>query len=161
MKRRFTDTGKWNQAWFRGLEPEAKLVFLYLLDNCDDAGFWEYDLELAVFHIGLKPLGKFSNHMQTLVDTKRVDWFDEETIWIPKFVPYQFPNGLKDNYNPHKPVLKRLKKYNIEPLSLYPKQGLGKAWASLIDKDKDKDKAKDKEMDLDRGVLRGVKNVRN
>jgi hypothetical protein len=41
MTRRFTETDKWQDEWFLSLPFEAKLLFLYLCDNCDCAGFWE------------------------------------------------------------------------------------------------------------------------
>lgn len=42
MAYRYTDTEKWKDAWFCGLKPMEKLLFDYLCDNCDIAGFIEY-----------------------------------------------------------------------------------------------------------------------
>lgn len=41
MAYRFTDTNKWHDSWFVGLTPDAKLLFNFLCDNCDIAGFIE------------------------------------------------------------------------------------------------------------------------
>ena len=38
---RFTAPEKWNDEWFSNLKPMEKLVFLYLVDRCDNAGFFE------------------------------------------------------------------------------------------------------------------------
>ncbi len=53
MGKRFTDTTKWTDKWFRKLSVCEKLMFLWLVDNCDNAGFWEVDLELAAMQIGI------------------------------------------------------------------------------------------------------------
>jgi len=57
--KRFTETEKWRDPWFRKLSAGAKLAFLYIIDNCDNAGVWTADKELADFSIGMEiPLGE-------------------------------------------------------------------------------------------------------
>ena len=41
MSYRFTNTDKWNDSWFCELTQIQKLLFIYLCDNCDIAGFIE------------------------------------------------------------------------------------------------------------------------
>jgi hypothetical protein len=41
MAYRYTNTDKWSDAWFSELRPIEKLLFNYLCDNCDIAGFIE------------------------------------------------------------------------------------------------------------------------
>jgi hypothetical protein len=53
MTRRFTETDKWQDDWFLELPFEAKLLFLYLCDACDCAGFWEVNYEHASRKTGL------------------------------------------------------------------------------------------------------------
>ena len=52
MAYRFTDTNKWNDAWFLELKPSGKLLFNYLCDNCDVAGFIELNPRKWAFDIG-------------------------------------------------------------------------------------------------------------
>jgi hypothetical protein len=52
--KRFTETIKWVDPWFRELSPIQKCVFLYCCDNCDNAGFIEVDFSGWAFHIGCK-----------------------------------------------------------------------------------------------------------
>jgi len=54
---RFTETKKWADPWFRGLAPDCKLAFLYIIDNCDNAGFWEIDLGMMAFQTGVDERG--------------------------------------------------------------------------------------------------------
>jgi len=54
MAKRFTENGKWEDTWFRNLPPVSKLFWLFVVDKCDIAGFWEIDWDLASFFIGSK-----------------------------------------------------------------------------------------------------------
>ena len=52
MAKRFTDTEKWKKPFIRGLEGAYKLLWLYICDDCDHAGIWQVDLEVASIRIG-------------------------------------------------------------------------------------------------------------
>lgn len=54
MSKRFTDTEKWNDPWFRNMSNEHKLLWYYLCDNCDNAGIWKVDFGMAEFKIRCK-----------------------------------------------------------------------------------------------------------
>jgi len=54
MVKRFTETTKWLDPWFRKLPAKVKIFWMYLIDSCDNAGFWIVDFELASFLIGEK-----------------------------------------------------------------------------------------------------------
>lgn len=55
MAYRFTNTDKWNDSWFSELDQLEKLLFLYLADNCDIAGFIEINLKRWAFELGSNP----------------------------------------------------------------------------------------------------------
>ena len=40
-----TDEKKWSDKWFRSLAPCHKIVWIYICDSCDIAGFYEVDIE--------------------------------------------------------------------------------------------------------------------
>lgn len=52
MAKRFTETDKWRDPWFRALKPLQKCLFLYTCDNCNQAGFIEIDMEAWAWNIG-------------------------------------------------------------------------------------------------------------
>lgn len=52
MAKRYTDSDKWKKSWFRRLTPLEKCFWSYVLDNCNHAGIWEVDFELASYCIG-------------------------------------------------------------------------------------------------------------
>jgi hypothetical protein len=126
--KRFTETNKWGDLWYRKLEPAQKLLWQWLLDNCDHAGVVEPDLELASFQIGIP---YHADAMEKLGD--RVKKISPSKWLIPKFIDFQYGH-LSEDCKAHGPVFASLKKHQIE--------GYTKAMDSLKDKDKEKDKDK-------------------
>ena len=45
MVKRFTDTEKFKDRWYRNLTPKQKCIWEYMLSACDIAGFFEIDYE--------------------------------------------------------------------------------------------------------------------
>jgi len=113
MKMRFTDIHKWNKRWFRDLTPEAKLLLLYLYDSCGDAGIIEIDPRKYAFDTGLDLL-KENNPLEELLATDKLQYHDSRYFILPKFIRFQYPKGLKQNYNPHMGVWKEIEKHNID-----------------------------------------------
>lgn len=106
--KRFTETAKWEDPWYRRLAPELKLLWQWLLDSCDHAGVIEVDLELASFQIGIQypldTLSKFGERVQKLDCGKH---------FIPKFIPFQYGEISKD-CRAHRPVFQSLEKHEVK-----------------------------------------------
>lgn len=83
--KRFTDTEKWNDQWFRKLEPRLKCLWNYCCDTCDASGVFEVDWELASFRIGVEvkasDLTAFGDRIETLPKGKYL---------LTKFIPFQY-----------------------------------------------------------------------
>ena len=130
-----TDTDKWKKRFLKDLNYANKLLWLYMLDDCNHAGIWDIDLEVASIRIGLDvdidDLKKFQD--------KIVIFDNNEKVFIPDFIDFQY-GELNPNSNVHKSVIALLDKYNLEG---YVKGSQG-VQSTLIDKDKDKDIVKDK-----------------
>ena len=133
MSRRFTDDQKWIKKWIRRLTPELKLAFVYILDVCDRAGYWEIDLEAMEFDLGVKV---------TEEDLKKIKDFKIKDGWlfVTDFISFQYPKGLKENNNAHIGVITQRKKMRAKLGPMVDPQ----------DKDKDKDKEKDTEKDKEK-----------
>jgi hypothetical protein len=105
MSKRFTDSEKFRDVWYRKLSPTHKCFWEYLLSECDSAGIIEIDFESASFHIGAevteKDLDIFSGRVIKLNDGK---------YFIPKFIEFQ-QGELNPQNNAHKPIIERLKGY--------------------------------------------------
>jgi len=128
MAKRFTDTNKWRKGFVRGLQGAYKLLWLYIIDECDHAGIWHVEIDVAELRIGMKistedAIKEFDNHIVI---------FDEGNKWfIPDFIDFQY-GTLNPENRAHKSVLNLLEKYKIKG-HLRPLQG-------CKDMDKEKDK---------------------
>ena len=143
MSKRFTDTDKWRDQWFRKLSAGAKLAFFYILDNCDCAGVWNIDTELADFTIGMtipwdKVKTAFGDRVKVLPNGR---W------WIARFIEFQY-GSLSMDCKPHVPIYATLRKHGIDlkDVSQISKDTLSKGYPkgihTLLDKDKEKEKDK-------------------
>ena len=144
MKMRFTDVDKWRKRWFRGTSPEAKLLLLYLYDNCGDAGVIEDDTFRFAFDIGLEN-DAIDRAMTELIGLEKLKHLDDRYLFLPSFIRFQYPKGLKENYNPHKGVWREIKKHNIQLSDCSLDQGLtnpSKDRNKLRIRIKDKDRVK-------------------
>jgi len=126
--KRFTETEKWRDPWFRKLSAGAKLAFLYIIDNCDNAGVWTADKELADFSIGMeipwvKVLEAFGERVSVLPSG---DWL------IVRFVEFQFGKLSKD-CKPHLQVMRLIEKHRVS-------KGYPKGFRTLEEKEEDKEK---------------------
>ena len=109
MAKRFTDTDKWKKGWFKQLNSKQRLFWLYILDDCNAAGIWDVDLEVASIRIG----DRMGMDEAVEVLGEDVIWFDNnEKIFIPKFIDFQY-GVLNENSRPHASVIKILEKYKL------------------------------------------------
>jgi hypothetical protein len=107
MAKRLTDTDKWKDDWYISLTNDYKIVWQWLLDNCNHAGILKpsFSIMNMFCHVKLdekKLLEIFENRV-----------FKHENIYfIPKFIKFQY-----GNLNSRKPVIlsviKTLKEYNL------------------------------------------------
>lgn len=107
--KRFTETGKWRDPWFTGLGFEAKLVFFYVVDNCDAAGVWEPDYRLANFLLGRDVewevvIGEFGDRVKVIKGGK---W------WLTRFVGFQQKGKLNKANPAHRNVIKLMEYHGI------------------------------------------------
>lgn len=132
MAKRFTDTEKWNDPWYRKLPVIYKKFFDYLCDRCDNAGMWKVDMELAEFHLGTQ----LNKDEAVVLFDGRIRPMDEKYWYIPGFVSFQF-GELSEDSRPHKSIIELIKKYRVS-------KGYKLRVQDTL-KDKDKDSGKDKD----------------
>ena len=132
MAKRFTDSTKWSKPFIRSMKAPYKLLWLYILDECDHAGIWQVDFEVAQVKIGERL------NLETALEQlkgKIYPFADGEKWFIPDFIDFQY-GVLNPENRAHNSVIQLLNKYNLslenKPLTS-PLQG-----AMDIDKDKDK-----------------------
>jgi len=150
MAKRFTDTNKYKKPFVRGLQGAYKLLWDYLYHECDHAGVWIVDFEIAQMYIGAdmkiskeKALSFFNP------DEVRVVEIDNGKQWfLPGFIEFQY-GKLNPKNRVHESVISILHKHNLieEDFSLKQFKPLTSPLQGVKDKEKDKDKSKDEEKD--------------
>lgn len=148
MSKRFTITEKWEDSWFWQLNPQEKLLFNYLCDKCDLAGFWEVNLDLASFQTKI-PKKAILGAVQGL---KRGYLTNGKYLWLRTFIRHQGNFPLNPENNAHKHIIGILERHNdfginfieelnkIETPLLGAKEGLKEGLLSPPSKGKGKGK---------------------
>lgn len=109
---RFTDPDKWKDSWFRKLNPPEKLLFLYIIDVCDNAGFFEFDAELAAFTTKMKEehvTGAIKGLKRGLVAADK----REELFYVKNFLRHQRNLPLNPENNAHKQIIRLIEEKKI------------------------------------------------
>lgn len=110
MAKRFTDNEKWKKRFFRDLPMEYKLLWIYILDDCNHAGIWDVDLEVAGIRIGYK---HFDLESVAATFYEQIVVFKDGDKWfIPDFICFQY-GVLNPNSRVHQSVIQLLERYDL------------------------------------------------
>ena len=99
--KRFTDTCKWDDPWFRALTGIQKLIFLYVIDRCNNAGFWEKDDDSLAFHAKLtaEQIEEAWHGLNRGLITAG-GW-----VWVRRFLRHQKNENLSSENPAHKQII--------------------------------------------------------
>ncbi len=111
MAYRFSDSGKWSDEWFIDLTPYEKLLFMYLCDNCDIAGFYELSLRKLVFDTGLT--GDEIKGALKGLERGYILSEDKKVIFIKNFVKHQKNLPLNPDNKAHRGIIGRFDNYSM------------------------------------------------
>jgi hypothetical protein len=145
--KRFTDTLKWQDPWFRRLSMQSKLLWFYLVDHCDNIGLVDLDLNLVSSDCGTKITDA---HISELSD--RVQVLDDGKVFITKFIPFQY-GTLSEACIPHRKVIQAVKHHSLTQTFngfLYPTHRVVHTLPCRVSdsaKDKDKEEEENKEAE--------------
>ena len=143
MAKRFTDTEKWKDDWYLSINNDTRIVYQWLIDNCDIAGMIRKEFTML----------NYCCHAQ-LDEHKLLAMFKDKVFecggffFIPTFVKHQYPRGLNSNKPAVVAARLLLEKHSEIPII---RESLGNHYKMIKDKDKDKDK--------DKEVVKAVKAV--
>jgi hypothetical protein len=108
---------------------------MFLCDNCDMAGVWKVDLQLAGYYLGVQldeaeVIKAFDGRIQPL---------DGHKWYLCKFIRFQYPHGLTETNGCHRGVIRLLKENNLDYQSLLvaPAKGLGRGYVAPQDTEQD------------------------
>ena len=135
MAKRFIDTDLFRKPFMKGLEAPYKALWIYLLCECDHAGIWIVELDVAELRMGMpidqeKVIEKMGGAVVPIDGGRR--WF------LPEFIAFQY-GTLNPANRVHESVLTQLSKYGID----LEKKGLPSPLQGAKDKVKDKEKVKE------------------
>lgn len=109
MARRNLDSEFFKKPFIRSLSPDHKLFYLYVICDCNHAGIWIPDFEVASLYLGkkidpVKTAEAFRDHM-IIIDNGR--WF------FPDIIKKQYPNGFSSQNNAVQSARKILSNYGL------------------------------------------------
>jgi uncharacterized phage protein (TIGR02220 family) len=110
--KRFTDTDKFRDPWYRRLSSPAKQLWDYLCLQCDKIGLVEVDFTLISQDCGQKITPA---NMAELGD--RVEDCGNGKFFIPKFIHFQY-GELTDKCPPHRSILQLIAIHNLSRVGL-------------------------------------------
>jgi len=147
MAKRFTSTDKWKDPWFRKLSDKHKLFWQYILDNCNSAGIWNIDFELAGMMIG----HEMGMDELKLIFEKRIEFLSGEYCFVRGFPEFQY-GRLTPDCKPHRPVIAVLQKFGLW-------ERVSKGYQVALEGHKDKEKEQEQEKDSleEKGVEKETK----
>lgn len=116
MAYRFTETEKWKDSWFLDLSANAKLLFYFLCDNCDGAGFYERHDKTTVSKTGLseESLDALYQEINKSIVIK------EGVVWLLNYIRHQKNLPLNADNNAHKPIILKLYDMRLSFGEFYP-----------------------------------------
>ena len=110
MAKRFIDTELFKKPLIKGLQRPYKLLWLYLICECDHSGIWDVELDVVGLRLGedytaTDALDAFGSEVEVI--DGGLKWF------IPGFISFQY-GELKQCNRVHVSVLRSLRKYAID-----------------------------------------------
>jgi hypothetical protein len=156
MAQRFTDSNKWLDNWFSNLPNDYKIVWLYLLDTCDNAGIFQINMRLLNFNCSTN----ITEHDLLKTFIGRITKFDTDKCIINKFCIFQYGTDFLTSKN--KAVLSAIKKLVIARLVdvdatgiITPKIVFDNSNDTLsIPYQKSNDTPKDKDKDIKKDIVK-------
>ena len=145
-----TETEKWKDPWFSNLTNDERIAWLYLLDDCDNAGVWQFNIRALNFNCNTN----FTEEELLSIFSERFVKISSDRFLIPKFLYHQYGVNFLDNKK-SRPILsaiEKLKKYNLVEENDNGKLTLTIPLTNpyLTTKDQEQDKAKDQEKAKDK-----------
>jgi hypothetical protein len=157
MAKRFTETEKWKDPWFFELPNDARIVWLYLLDECDNAGIWQCSIKRLNFNCNTN----FTEDDLLKYFSERLVKISSDRFLIKKFCEYQYGfNFMKSKNKAVVSAIDKLKNYNLIIEDSNGNYTLSIPYLYPMDTPKDKDKEKDIDKVQDKNqVKEQVKNI--
>lgn len=117
MAKRFIDTNFYKHPFVKGLKGALKGLYGYIICDCDGAGIWVKDLQIASIYVGFEISEKDFNvflEKEKAIDLKNGKYF------FPDFLQHQYPKGLSIHNPAQKNFIIELQKNSLIDSDLKP-----------------------------------------
>jgi hypothetical protein len=153
MAKRFTDTNKYKKPFIRSLPAAYKLMWDFLYHDCDHAGIWIVDFEIAQAYIGKDAVVSKETSLKMFNEGEiRIVELDGGKKWfIPSFIEFQYGH-LSEKNRAHLSVISILQKFDLLNTDFTLKTKI-KPLTSPLQGAKDKDKDKEQDMDMEQATI--------
>lgn len=137
-KIRLVDTGKWSDGWYGKLHSDCKHAWDYINDNCDNAGVWDPNFQIADLQIGGgDPAFKVDWDKFRALAGNRIEVLPNGKWWSTRHIAFQCRGALsffgkKGPNRPHLAILGLLRKHElIEKYSRIEMRLFGRTFLTL------------------------------
>lgn len=103
---RLVYTARWSDKWYLSISNNAKLLFDYICDNCNNAGVYEWNAPLIMF--SLRVSNDELDELLKEIDKKVIISSDKEFIFIKNFLKHQNKLPLRKHVAPHREIVQLL-----------------------------------------------------
>lgn len=117
MAKRFIDTSYYKSPFVRGLKGSLKSLYTFIICDCNGAGIWVKDLQIASTYIGFDISEKDFNVF--LEKGKAID-LKNGRYFFPDFLEHQYPKGLSIHNPSQKNFITELQKNLLIDSNLMP-----------------------------------------
>jgi hypothetical protein len=108
MAKRFIDTEIFQDEWFSDLSKDAKLLWIYIITNCDHAGILKLNYKLIKFQTGIQDIDKSLEEL-----SKSYLRVSKEYLFCFKFIKFQYPNFPQSTVKQQEGAINILKKFGL------------------------------------------------
>jgi hypothetical protein len=126
MPYRYTNTDKWSDSWFNKLNQSEKLLFLYLCDNCNYAGFIDVILNKWAFDTGID----LKKIVTVLAGIEKAVLYsnDKSVLYLRTFLKHQKNFPLNETNKSHLGILKKFSeiayKFDIHDVNAFIEENI-------------------------------------
>lgn len=118
MANRFIDTSFYKSPFIRGLKGSLKGLYSFIICDCNGAGIWAADFEIASVYTGFN-ITKKEFEESFILCGKSID-LGGGKYFFPDFIEHQYPKGLSGNNPAHNNIIIELKKFGLIDENLKP-----------------------------------------
>ncbi|KKM79866.1 hypothetical protein LCGC14_1345560 [marine sediment metagenome] len=104
MALRFLDTEYFKHPFVSTLQAPYKILYIFIMCDCDNTGTWNPNFEISSIYIGQKVDKKITEKFfeGKFIKLENGKWF------FPDFIQHQYPKGLQNKNPAHTKIIEKL-----------------------------------------------------